>query len=133
MLIILGPIVYNKEWGLVTGIVMQQIMKMPKEVVVDNPTIVDTFVQAEATGRVEAKYSIDIVARVSGFLKKKFFNEGDYVKKDQLLFRIDPQEYELEVKNSQARNLFSAVSSASGRSLRRCSSSRARDSAGSRR
>jgi len=102
LIIIITPIVYNKASGLVTGIIMQQMMKMPKEVVVDNPTTVDTYVQAESTGRVEAKYSIDIVARVSGFLKKKFFNEGDFVKKDQLLFQIDPQEYELEVRNSQA-------------------------------
>lgn len=110
LLIIVVPIVYNKVSGLVTGMIMSQMMKMPREVVVDYPTNVDTYIQAESTGRVEAKYSIDVVARVSGFLQKKFFNEGDFVKKGQLLFQIDPQEYELEVRNSQATvNQYSAL------------------------
>ncbi len=110
LLIIVVPIVYNKVSGIVTGMIIQQMMKMPKEVVVDYPTNIDSYVQAESAGRVEAKYSIDVVARVSGFLKKKYFNEGDFVKKDQLLFQIDPQEYELEVRNSQATvNQYNAL------------------------
>ena len=110
LLIILLPILYNKASGLIMGMKQLQLMKMPREVVVDYPKSVDTFVQAESTGRVEAKYSIDIVARVSGFLQKKYFNEGDFVKKGQLLFQIDPEEYELEVRNSQASvNQYSAL------------------------
>lgn len=92
------------------GTIMQQMMRMPKEVVIDTPTNTDTFISAESTGRVEAKYSIDVMARVAGFLQKKYFNEGDFVKKGQLLFQIDPQEYQLEVRNSQANvNQYSAL------------------------
>lgn len=110
LLIIIVPIIYNKISSLIGGIIMQQMMKMPKEVVVDNPTTINEFISAESTGRVEAKYSIDLVARVPGFLNKKYFNEGDIVKKGQLLFQIDPQEYELEVRNSQALvNQYSAL------------------------
>lgn len=110
LLIIIAPIIYNKASGLVMGMVIQQMMKMPKEVVVDNPQLVDSNISAVSTGRVEAKYSVDLIARVSGFLQKKFFNEGDYVKKGQLLFQIDPQEYKLEVNNSQASvNQYSAL------------------------
>ena len=110
LLIIIAPIIYNKASGLVMGMVIQQMMKMPKEVVVDNPQLVDSNISAVSTGRVEAKYSVDLIARVSGFLQKKFFNEGDYVKKGQLLFQIDPQEYRLEVNNSQASvNQYSAL------------------------
>lgn len=110
LLIIIVPIIYNKTSGIVTGLIMQQMMKLPKEVVVDYPTITNTNVSAESTGRVEAKYSIDVMARVAGFLDKKYFNEGDYVKKGQLLFQIDPQEFQLEVKNNQASvNQYSAL------------------------
>ena len=111
LLIIICPIVYNKLSGLVMGLIQQYMMThMKKEVVVANPEIIDTNVSAESTGRVEAKYSVDIIARVPGFLNKKYFNEGDYVKKGQLLFQIDPQEYQLEVKNSQATvNQYSAL------------------------
>ena len=110
LLIIIVPIIYNKLSGVVSGIIMQQIMRMPKEVVVDYPVNTDSYITAESTGRVEAKYSIDVMARVAGFLNKKYFNEGDYVKKDQVLFQIDPQEFQLEVKNSQANvNQYSAL------------------------
>ena len=110
LLIIIVPIIYNKASGLVKGLIMQQMMRMPKEVVVDYPVNIDSFISAESTGRVEAKYSIDVMARVSGFLNKKYFNEGDYVKKDQVLFQIDPQEFQLEVRNSQANvNQYSAL------------------------
>ena len=108
--VIIIPIVYNKASGLIAGFIMQQMMKMPKEVVVDYPMNADSYIEAESTGRVEAKYSIDVMARVAGFLQKKYFNEGDFVKKDQVLFQIDPQEFQLEVKNSQANvNQYNAL------------------------
>jgi len=108
--IIIAPIIYNKASGLVTGLIMQQMMKMPQEVVVDTPVNTDSYISAESTGRVEAKYSIDVMARVAGFLQKKYFNEGDYVKKGQTLFQIDPQEFQLEVRNSQANvNQYNAL------------------------
>ena len=102
LLIIIVPIVWNKISGAVGGYMMMQAMKMPKEVVVDHPKMEDTFISAESTGRVEAKYSVDVVARVSGFLLKKYFKEGDFVHKGQLLFQIDPREFQIEVNNSKA-------------------------------
>lgn len=102
LLIIIVPIIYNKTSGLIIGVLQKQAMRMPKEVVVDNPHMEQVNVSAESTGRVEAQYSIDVIARVSGFLLKKYFKEGDFVKKGQLLFQIDPREYQLSVNNSRA-------------------------------
>lgn len=102
LLIIIVPIVYHKISGFVSGMVMQQMMRMPKEVVVDTPHNETAFISAESTGRVEAKYSVDVIARVSGWLQKKYFKEGDFVHKGQLLFQIDPREYQIEVNNSRA-------------------------------
>ena len=76
LLIIIVPIIYNKVSGVFAGLMMQQMMKIPKEVVVDTPHYEDSFVTAESTGRVEAKYSVDVIARVSGFLLKKYFKEA---------------------------------------------------------
>jgi membrane fusion protein (multidrug efflux system) len=110
LLIIVVPIIYNKLSGVVAGIMMQKAMSMPKEVVVDHPYNRDANVSAESTGRVEAQYSVDVIARVSGWLQKKYFNEGDFVHKGQLLFQIDPKEYQLEVNNSRAAvNQYSAL------------------------
>ena len=102
LLIIIVPIIYNKTSGLIIGMLQKQAMRMPKEVVVDNPHMEQVNVSAESIGRVEAQYSIDVIARVSGFLLKKYFKEGDFVKKGQLLFQIDPREYQLSVNNSRA-------------------------------
>ena len=102
LLIIIIPIIYNKTSGFIIGMIQKQAMRMPKEVVVDNPHMEQVNVSAESTGRVEAQYSIDVIARVSGFLLKKYFKEGDFVKKGQLLFQIDPREYQLSVNNSRA-------------------------------
>ena len=102
LLIIIVPIIYNKLSGFVGGMIQKRLMMMPKEVIVDNPHIEEINVSAETTGRVEAQYSIDVIARVSGFLLKKYFKEGDFVKKGDLLFQIDPKEYQLSVNNAQA-------------------------------
>ncbi len=110
VLIIVLPIIYNKVSTYVAGMIAQQLMRLPKEVVADNPVQMDTYISAESTGRVEAKYSVDVVARVSGWLQKKYFKEGDFVHKGQTLFQIDPREYQLEVNNSKAAvNQYSAL------------------------
>ena len=110
VLIIVLPIIYNKVSTYFAGMIAQQLMRLPKEVVADNPVQMDTYISAESTGRVEAKYSVDVVARVSGWLQKKYFKEGDFVHKGQTLFQIDPREYQLEVNNSKAAvNQYSAL------------------------
>lgn len=110
LLVIIVPIIYNKTSGFITGMIQKQAMKMPKEVEVGTPHIEAVNVSAESTGRVEAKYSVDVIARVPGFLLKKYFKEGDFVKKGQLLFQIDPREYQIEVNNSRANvNQYSAL------------------------
>ncbi len=110
LLVIIVPIVYNKISGAVLGFMQRQAMLRPKEVVVDFPHNEAVNISAESTGRVEAKYSVDVIARVSGFLLKKYFKEGDFVHTGQVLFQIDPKEYQLEVNNSKASvNQYSAL------------------------
>lgn len=110
LLVIIVPIVYNKISGKIAGIIQSRLNAIPKEVVVDNPKKENAFITAEATGRVEAKYSVDVIARVPGFLIKKYFKEGDFVKKGQLIFKIDPREYQIEVNNSLANvNQYNAL------------------------
>lgn len=110
LLVIIVPIIYNKVSGKIAAVIQAKLNSIPKEVVVDNPHVQDVFINAEATGRVEAKYSVDVIARVPGFLIKKFFKEGDFVKKGQMLFQIDPREYQIEVNNARATvNQYSAL------------------------
>jgi len=53
-------------------------------------------------GRVEAIEDVEIKARVTGYLNKVEFKEGAEVKKGDLLFSIDPREYQAEVDSANA-------------------------------
>ncbi len=61
----------------------------------------------EIPGRVESQDEVNLVARIDGYLQKKYFQEGDYVKKGQLLFTIEQSEY-LNKLNQAKANLESA-------------------------
>lgn len=65
--------------------------------------------QFEAPARVMAKYRVDVMARISGYLTKSYFKEGDFVKAGQVLFEIEPQEYEYAAGKAKA-NLDNAQS-----------------------
>lgn len=47
----------------------------------------------EFTGRIEAKETVELRPRVSGYLQSLHFTEGKDVKKGELLFVIDPRPY----------------------------------------
>ena len=56
----------------------------------------------EYSGRIEAVESVEIRARVSGYLEQVKFKDGDRVKKGDLLFVIDPRGYAAELKRAEA-------------------------------
>ncbi len=56
----------------------------------------------ELPARIEAIYHIDVLARIDGYLTKSYFKEGDYVKKGQVIFEIEPEQYALAVRKAQA-------------------------------
>ncbi len=62
-----------------------------------------------ATARVMAKYRVEVLARISGYLTHSYFKEGDYVKAGQILFEIEPQEYAYAAGRAKA-NLDNAKS-----------------------
>lgn len=68
-------------------------MQMPYVVTdtVKEENIIQTF---EAPGRVVSKYQVSIMARISGYLQKSYFKEGDFVRAGETLFLIEPVEYQ---------------------------------------
>lgn len=56
----------------------------------------------EFTGNTQAVQSVNLPARVAGFLQAIKFQDGQHVKKDQLLFVIEPEPYKAKVKEAQA-------------------------------
>lgn len=56
----------------------------------------------EFSGRLAAVASVEVRARVSGYLQSTHFTEGREVKQGDLLFVIDPRRYEAEHARAQA-------------------------------
>lgn len=65
-------------------------------------SIIDYQQGKQFVGRTEAVEDVAITAQVSGYLKERFFNEGEMVEKGQLLFQVDPAAYEAKVASAKA-------------------------------
>ena len=100
--VILIPIIWNQGKTLVMSVLTNYMMNQPKVVQVSKPIMKDIKPTFDTTGRIEANLSVDIIARVSGWLQNKYFEEGDRVTKGQKLFLIEPDEYVLASQNARA-------------------------------
>ena len=56
----------------------------------------------EATGNTAAVNSVDLVARVQGFVQAIGYTDGQFVKKGTSLFTIEPEPYRLKVEAAKA-------------------------------
>lgn len=54
---------------------------------------IEVYKSIEIPGRVQSMDKVDLVARIDGYLQKKHFKEGDFVKKGQILLTIEPAQY----------------------------------------
>lgn len=74
----------------------------PAEVSVAKPERRDVTLYMEVTGTTAAYNRVDLVARVQGFLEKVGYKDGAEVKKGDLLFQIDKEDYEIQLQIAQA-------------------------------
>lgn len=74
----------------------------PPAVTVAKPVSQDVRSFEIFDGNVAAYLSVDLEARVPGFLTKIAFDDGAYVKKDQLLFVIEQDQYAQQVNLTRA-------------------------------
>lgn len=72
-------------------------------VVVETVTTDDMEIYGEYVGRIRAQQFVEIRARVEGYLEEMLFEEGTYIKKDQVLFVIDPKLYKARVDGARAQ------------------------------
>src|SRR4029078_13683397 len=91
----------------------------PTPVTVSHPLTRSVRDFADFTSRTAAVDSVEVRARVTGYLDKVNFKEGELVKKGDVLFEIDPRTYRAALKQAQ-RNLASA-----GARVRRVAEARA--------
>ena len=75
----------------------------PPAVLVQPATARSLTVQSEYIGRVRAREKVELRARVGGFLGPRLFKDGDRVKEDQILFKIEREPFEVTVEQRRAR------------------------------
>lgn len=96
----------------------------PKPVAVVATRAITGLVQdsQDFTGRLDALKTVDIRARVSGYVKEVPFKEGDVVKAGDLLFQIDPAPYQADLNVAEAN----VKQAAADRNLQEKNAARAR-------
>ena len=75
----------------------------PPSVTVSKPLRMPITDYLNATGTVAAAQTVDLVARVEGYLRSIDFVDGSPVKKGQLLFVIQPEPYQANLAAAQAQ------------------------------
>ena len=83
----------------------QQETAPTPSVAVDHPqlrTVVYTF---EYPGYLQAEQTVNLVARVSGYLESYQFTPGQRVREGQTLFVIEPQPYKDKVTQAEANEI----------------------------
>jgi RND family efflux transporter MFP subunit len=74
----------------------------PPVVTVSHPLEQDVIDYNQFTGRTAAVDMVKVRARVWGYLQKINFHEGAEVKKDDVLFEIDPRTYQCDLDRAEA-------------------------------
>jgi membrane fusion protein, multidrug efflux system len=68
--------------------------------VYDAPIVKDVTDYEEFPGDTDTPYSVQVLARVSGYMTRVYFQDGTMVRKGEKLFEIDPQMYRADYARS---------------------------------
>jgi RND family efflux transporter MFP subunit len=74
----------------------------PPKVTVAHPVQQPVTNYLEVTGNTAAFNTVDLVARVQGFLENIHYKDGDFLKKGTLLFTIEPEPYQVKLDQAKA-------------------------------
>jgi RND family efflux transporter MFP subunit len=74
----------------------------PPKVTVAKPVQQPVTQYLEVTGNTAPVNSVDLVARVQGFLQEIHYRDGDFVKKGTVLFTIEPEPYQVKLDQAKA-------------------------------
>lgn len=76
---------------------------------VTSPLKTDTFITDEYVCQIQSIRHIELRAQERGYLQNIYVDEGQFVKKGQLLFRIMPNLYEAEMHKARAEANFAEI------------------------
>lgn len=77
--------------------------------IVTSPAETDTVIYNEYVGQVRSSSHIELRSQEKGYLEKIYVDEGQFVKKGQLMFKIMPVIYQAEVEKAKAEMDFAEI------------------------
>lgn len=83
--------------------------KQEEEFIVTSPVVRDTTIYHEYVCQIHSIQHIELRALEKGYLDKIYVNEGQYVKKGQLLFQIMPLIYQAETLKAEAEVNYAKI------------------------
>lgn len=84
---------------------------------VTSPLLCDTTVITNYVCQIRSSQHIELRALERGYLQEIFVDEGQFVKKGQLMFRIMPLLYQAELEKAEAETSFAEIEYANTKSL----------------
>jgi membrane fusion protein (multidrug efflux system) len=89
----------------------EQLAEKEKEAtfLVTSPIQTDTTIYKEYVSQIHSANHIELRSQEKGYLQKIFVDEGQFVKKGQLMFKLMPAIYEAEVSKAKAELNFAEI------------------------
>ncbi|WP_026763066.1 efflux RND transporter periplasmic adaptor subunit [Sediminibacterium salmoneum] len=84
---------------------------------VTSPVQTDTLILKEYVAQIQSVNHIELRSQERGYLQKIFVDEGQFVKKGQLMFQIMPNLYQAEMQKAKAELNFAEIEYNNTRSL----------------
>jgi RND family efflux transporter MFP subunit len=103
LLVVAAAVLLYRYWGFWQGEQAGPAAPPPPAVTVSKPLIREIQEWADFTGQFEARESVEVRPRVSGYLESINFIDGQLVKKGDLLFVIEPRPFELAFETAKAQ------------------------------
>jgi RND family efflux transporter MFP subunit len=91
-----------RYWGFWQSAPQAQAEPPPPTVTVSKPLVKEMEEWSDFTGQFEPLESVEVRARVSGYLESVNFTDGQLVEKGDLLFVIEPRPFELALETAKA-------------------------------
>ncbi|HJV18915.1 MAG TPA: efflux RND transporter periplasmic adaptor subunit [Sediminibacterium sp.] len=85
--------------------------------IVTSPIQTDTTIYKEYVAQIHSANHIELRSQEKGYLQKIFVDEGQFVKKGQLMFKLMPAIYEAEVGKAKAEVNFAEIEYKNSKSL----------------
>jgi multidrug efflux pump subunit AcrA (membrane-fusion protein) len=103
LLAIAAAALLYRFWGFWQTEPQTEAAPPPPTVTVAKPLVKEMEEWNDFTGQFEPMESVEVRARVSGYLESVNFTDGQLVKKGDLLFVIEPRPFELALETSKAQ------------------------------